>query len=90
MKIVELEIDIKARSSFEIIKKINQINTKAKYTIVFYMVVIIVFTLAHGVVGIIWITSADDNKPCNLDLAVGTMNVIFFVPFDLLKMYLSI
>ena len=90
MKVVELALDEKAQSSYEIIKKIDAVHWKAKATFIVYMVVIIAYTVFHSVFGMVWIYAPNDKKPCNVDLAVGVMNVVFFVPFDLLKIYLAI
>ena len=52
MKIVELEVDDRARSSYDIIRKILEVHWRAKTTVIFYITVIITFTLFNLAYGI--------------------------------------
>lgn len=89
MKIVEMEVDEKAINSHEIIANIRQVHKRAKITLIFYVVILIVFTVFHMAYKIFEVFNGTIRSDTISDEIAAILNAFFFVPFDILKMYLA-
>ena len=89
MKIVEMEVDEKAVNSHEIIANIRQVHKRAKITLIFYVVILIVFTVFHMAYKIFEVFNGTISSDTISDEIAAILNAFFFVPFDILKMYLA-